>query len=88
MNRTVNNILFVLGATIFIFLLITILFFALFIPVVLFLIPNSSDPSIGMLVMVVVFVLSVGGAFIIYNKVIKLVMNKFNLEKYIGSGKR
>lgn len=86
MNRAVNNIIFVVAATVFIFLLIFVIFIILFVPMMIFL--PQDNQTLGMLGMGLVFILSLGGSFFIYNKVVKIVMKKFDLEKYIGSGKK
>ena len=89
MNKTLNSVLFVIGATVFLTLVILILFFGLLLPV-LALMPPSSDvdtQSIKLVVGGIILMVSIIGAFFIYTAVLKLLIKKFNIEKYLAQRK-
>jgi hypothetical protein len=89
MNKTLNSVLFVIAATVFLTLVILILFFGLLLPV-LALMPPSSDvdmQGIKLLVGGVILMVSIIGAFFIYTAVLKLLVKKFDIEKYLAQKK-
>ena len=81
MSKKTNTLFFVIGATIF-NIIITVLFFILFLvfySAVLYpLLPDSSRVWI----MPAIFVLSIVASFLIYRLAIKILMKKVNMEKY------
>ncbi len=80
MNKKLNTALFVLGATVMNMLLIFIIMIALIaLTVVIF--PDPS-PGSAQVVFLMVFVLSIGLSFLIYNKLVKFFSKKIDMDKY------
>jgi hypothetical protein len=77
MNKKVNTLLFVLGATV-VNILITILVFILLFVVCVRLLPP--DVSTGALPFV--FIAALAASFFIYNKLLKIVTKKVDMDKY------
>jgi hypothetical protein len=81
MNKKVNTILFILGATVF-NILITVLFFLLLLIIyakfLLRLLPESAQTWAFPLIFIAAMVI----AFIIYRYAIRYLMNKIDMEKY------
>jgi len=89
MNKKVNTLLFVLGATLFNFIVTVICFIALLMLYTSFLAPLISEEHRpwGFLV---VFIGAIALSFIIYRLVLKLLLKKVPVEKYFDPifGKR
>jgi hypothetical protein len=81
MNKTVNTIIYVVCSTLLLTLATLIVFFALFLPLVLLL--PSLDPSVKTLFIGLIFIASLLGGLFIFNAVLKLVIKKYDLEKYL-----
>jgi hypothetical protein len=77
MNKKVNTLLFVLGATAA-NILITILVFILLFVICVRLLP--ADTLAGVLPFV--FIAALAASFFIYNRILKIVTNKFEMDKY------
>jgi hypothetical protein len=77
MNKKVNTLLFVLGATVA-NVLITILVFLLLLVVCGRLLP----PDVSGRALPFVFIGAIAASFFIYNKILKVVTNKVDMEKY------
>lgn len=81
MNKKVNTLFFVLGATVFnIFLMILIMTLGL--AAISIVAGESVSAGTAQLLFFLLFFGSVGGAFLIYHQVIKLLSRKFDLDKY------
>ena len=89
MNKTLNSVLFVVGATVFLTLVILILFFGLLLPVLALMPPSSDVDMQGMKLFVggIILMVSIVGAFFIYTAVLKLLIKKFDIEKYLAQKK-
>jgi hypothetical protein len=77
MNKKINTLLFVLGATA-VNILITILVFVLLFVVCVRLLP----PDVLAGALPFVFIAALAAAFFIYNRILKIVTNKVDMEKY------
>jgi hypothetical protein len=77
MNKKVNTLLFVLGATAA-NILITILAFILLFVVCARLLP----PEVSAGALPFVFIAALAAAFFIYNKILKIVMKRVDMDKY------
>jgi hypothetical protein len=89
MNKALNSVLFVLAATVFLTLVILILFFGLLLPT-LALMPPSADvdmQGVKLLAGGIILMVSIVGAFFIYTAVLKLLIKKFDIEKYLAQRK-
>jgi hypothetical protein len=89
MNKTLNSLLFVVGATVFLTLVILILFFGLLLPVLALMPASSEIDSQGIKILVGggILLVSIIGAFFIYSAVLKLLIKKFDIEKYLAQRK-
>jgi hypothetical protein len=74
MNKKLNTALFMLGATIFNLVLLAILMMAGLVAILALKLPQ--------LLVIVWFLISMVGSFLIYNQVVKLITRKIDMEKY------
>lgn len=79
MNKKTNSIIFMLLATLFNLALLIIFFVLGF--VILGLLPIQDNQNFIMLGVALVFLLSIALSFVIYSKIIKWAIAKFNLEE-------
>jgi hypothetical protein len=77
MNKKVNTLLFVLGATVFNILVTIILFMMLF-----FLCAKLLPPNIAGGVLPFLFIVSLVASFFVYNAVLKIITPKIDMDKY------
>ena len=81
MNKKLNTLLFVLGATVVnIILMITLLLVAILI--LARLLPADVNPAMGQIAFLVVFVLAVIGSFFIYHRVMRIIAKRVDLDRY------
>ena len=82
MNKKLNSIFFIIGATVVnVVILIILLLIGLFIAnriVTAGIVPEN----MGQILLLLVFVASIIGAFFIYNRLMKFLSEKIDLEKY------
>lgn len=81
MNKKVNSVLFILGATLA-NVLIMILLFILFLFIHLRFIAPLIAPETAQLLLIVIFFLTIGLTYVIYNSLMKLIAKRIDLEKY------
>ena len=81
MNKKVNTVLFLLGATVF-NLLVMFLLIVLFLVLISAIFRDSLSPNVLSILMIVVFVGSIAAAFFIYGRVVKWLSRKIDMEKY------
>jgi hypothetical protein len=81
MNKKVNTVLFLLGATVF-NLLIMFILIALFLVLISAVFRDSLNPNLFSILMIVVFIGSIAASFFIYGRVVKWLSRKIEMEKY------
>ena len=81
MNKKVNTILFILGATVFNIIVTILSFLALLVLYAKVLIPILPDKA-HMCSFPLLFLLSLAVAFIVYRRVLNYIMKKVEMEKY------
>jgi hypothetical protein len=81
MNKKVNTVLFLLGATVF-NLLIMFLLIVLFLVLISAVFRDSLNPNVLSVLMIVVFIGSIAASFFIYGRVVKWLSRKIDMEKY------
>jgi len=81
MNKKVNTVLFLLGATVF-NLLIMFILIALFLVLISAVFRDSLNPNVFSILMIVVFIGSIAASFFIYGRVVKWLSRKIEMEKY------
>ena len=81
MNKKVNTVLFLLGATVF-NLLIMFILIALFLVLISAVFRDSLNPNVFSVLMIVVFIGSIAASFFIYGRVVKWLSRKIDMEKY------
>jgi ABC-type transport system involved in multi-copper enzyme maturation permease subunit len=81
MNKKLNTFLFILGATVANLLIMIVLFL-----ISLAIMVNFSNPESPLVPLYIglIFIVSIGGSFFLYTLIMKKVMAKFNLEKYLS----
>jgi hypothetical protein len=81
MNKKLNTVLFILGATVVnILTMLIILFLGIFL-IGKFL-SEGAQESIGQFLFILVFLLAIAGSFFAYNRLIKYISNKIDMDKY------
>ena len=81
MNKKVNTVLFLLGATVF-NLLIMFILIVIFLVLISAIFRDSLNPNVLSILMIVVFIGSIAASFFIYGRVVKWLSRKINMEKY------
>jgi hypothetical protein len=81
MNKRVNTVLFLLGATVF-NLLMMFLIIVLFLVLISAIFRDSLSPNVLSILMIVVFVGSIAASFFIYGRLVKWLSRKIDMEKY------
>jgi hypothetical protein len=81
MNKKLNTVLFLLGATAF-NLLLMFLLIVLFLVAITAIFRDSLSPNLLSVLMIVVFVGSIAASFLIYGRLIKWLSRKFDMEKH------
>ena len=81
MNKRVNTFLFLLGATIVnIVSMVVVMFGGLFL--LARVLPERTQESAGRLLFILLFLGSIGVAFLVYNRIIRLISKKIDMDKY------
>jgi hypothetical protein len=94
MNKKANTVFFILGATVLnIVTMLIILFLGIFL-IGRFL-SESAQESVGQFLFILVFLVAIAGSFFSYNRLIKYISNKIDMDKYFhpifkprGGGKK
>ncbi|MFP4302324.1 MAG: hypothetical protein ACLFPW_09950 [Spirochaetaceae bacterium] len=81
MNKRVNTVLFVLGASVVNVIIMLVLFLALFVVFARFLAPSLSAGA-NQLIMVLIFVVSIGVTYFIYHRLVRWLSTKVDMDKY------
>jgi len=81
MNKKVNTVLFLLGATVF-NLLIMFVLIVIFLVLISAIFRDSLNPNVLSILMIVVFIGSIAASFFIYGRVVKWLSRKIEMEKY------
>jgi len=81
MNKKVNTVLFLLGATVF-NLLIMFILIVLFLVLISAVFQKSLNANVLSIVMILVFVGSIAASFFIYSRVVKWLNRKIDMDKY------
>ena len=81
MNKKVNTVLFLLGATVFNLLVIVIVGLIL-LKLVSMIFGTIENSAVGIFLLMVVFVGSIAASFFIYGRVVKWLQRRIDMEKY------
>jgi protein-S-isoprenylcysteine O-methyltransferase Ste14 len=81
MNKKINTLLFILGATVANILIFVIVFFVLLFLYLQFL-ASHVGPEVSQWATALIFVITIALSFIIYNRFIKVFTNKIDMDKY------
>ena len=91
MNKKVNSLLFILGATVFI-MLVTIVSLILLAFIYVKTVPENLQQQAQVWPYVLIFIAAIAISFVVYRYVLRLLMKKVNIEKYfdpiIGNRRR
>jgi uncharacterized SAM-binding protein YcdF (DUF218 family) len=83
MNKRLNTVLFIIGATIANIIVMMVIFLVLFVVFGRFLAPHI-PANIGVYILMVLFVLSIVATYFIYHRVVRWLASKYDLENYFG----
>jgi hypothetical protein len=81
MNKKVNTLVFILVATLFNLIIMIGLMVGL-LALMGRIVPESAGSSLALVLMVLLFVLSILGTFMIYRGLLNLLSRRFDLKKY------
>lgn len=89
MNKRVNTVLFVVGASVVNVIIMLVLFLGLFVVFARFVAPSLS-PGANQLIMVLIFVISIAATYFIYHRMVRWLSTKIEMDKYFDPifGKR
>lgn len=82
MDKKAKTVLFMLGATVVNILIMVAIFLLLFLALVR--LGSGLDPMVFQVLMIVVFIGSVALTYVIYNKLMKWVTKRWNLEEQLA----
>jgi membrane protein YdbS with pleckstrin-like domain len=83
MDKRVNSILFILAATVVNIVLMIVLFLVAFLVFARFLAPHL-PPGVSRALLLVLFIGSIVGTFLIYHRLMKWATRKYEMEKYFA----
>ena len=83
MNKRLNTVLFILGATIFNILVMVVLFLILMVLFARFLAP-SFPPAANQIILLVLFVGSVAATYLLYHRLMRWLTKRYELERYMA----
>ncbi len=81
MNKKTNTVLFLIGATVF-NLLVMFILIVLSLVLISVVFRDRLNPNVLSILMILLFIGSIAGAFFIYNRVLKLLTKKIDMDKY------
>ena len=81
MNKKINTLLFILGATLFNIIVAMLSIVVLWILFVVLVAPNIPETSHAM-GFSLIFIIAIAVAFLVYRLVLKFLINKIDIEKY------
>ncbi len=89
MNKKVNTVLFMLGATVVNVLMMIIIFLVLML-LYAWLVPGGFATQLGQVIGIVLFLAAIGLTYFLYHRMIKVISTKWNLDDYFDPifGKR
>ncbi|MFO7849297.1 MAG: leader peptide processing enzyme [Spirochaetia bacterium] len=81
MNKKINTVLFILGATVLnIILMILIMTFGL--ALISIFVGDTVSEAMASIVFLLLFIVSIGGAFFIYHRLVGFISRKIDMEKH------
>jgi len=81
MNKKVNTVLFILGATIF-NIITMILILVVGLALISVFVGENIGAGVAQILFLLLFVGSIAGAFFLYHRAVKLLSRKIDMEKY------
>ncbi len=81
MNKKINTLLFIVGASI-LNVILMIIFITIGLAVLAKTIPENTSPTVASVLIILIFLLSVAGSFFVYHKAIRIISGKINMDKY------
>jgi len=81
MNKKINTLIFIAGATVVNMFIIAILLF-LFILIISFVLPDDASPVTVQFLFLGAFLLSLVGSFFIYNRIVRFISKRIDMDKY------
>lgn len=81
MNKKTNTVLFLIGATVF-NLLVMFILIVLSLVLISVVFRDRLNPNVLSILMILLFIGSIAGAFFIYNRALKLLTKKIDMDKY------
>lgn len=81
MNKKVNTVLFILGATVF-NIIMMILILVLGLALISVFVGENLGAGAAQILFLLLFVASIAGAFFLYHRAVKLLSRKIDMEKY------
>ena len=81
MNKKANTVLFLIGATVF-NLLVMFLLIVISLVLISAIFKDRLSPNLMSVLLIVIFLGSIAGSFLIYGRVLKFISRKIDMEKY------
>lgn len=83
MNKKLNTVLFILGATLFNIVVMIVLFFILMVVFARFLAP-ALPPGANQIILLLLFVASVALTYVLYHRIMRYLTTKYDMETYMA----
>lgn len=83
MNKRLNTVLFILGATVF-NIVAMLLFFLVFMIIFARFIAPSLPPGANQIILLVLFIVSIAGTYLLYHRIMRWLSNKYDLEEHMA----
>lgn len=81
MNKKLNTVLFILGATL-VNIITMLIILVLGLVLISRALPDAAQESAGQFLFLLVFLIAIGGSFYIYHRLIKYISKKIDMDKY------
>jgi hypothetical protein len=81
MNKKLNTVLFLIGATVF-NLLVMFILIVVFLVIIQAIFRDRLNPNIFSVLMILIFVVSIAASFFIYGRIVRWLSRRIDMDKY------
>ena len=81
MNKKLNTVLFLIGATVF-NLLVMFILVVVFLVIIQAIFRDRLNPNIFSVLMILIFVVSIAASFFIYGRIVRWLSRRIDMDKY------
>jgi hypothetical protein len=81
MNKKLNTVLFLIGATVF-NLLVMFILIVVFLVIIQAIFRDRLNPNIFSVLMILIFVVSIAASFFVYGRIVRWLSRRIDMDKY------